>query len=566
MLSDLQKIQTNLHVFFTKFGENQTDPEAGQARPENLLIMNDPDFVPDVMLPKFDLDALLANSQATNKTSSQMSPLDSLLSGSQTPGTGFNIQLDWRGSESSGPRGSPFGLQGLSSSQKPEGGHMVLPPEKDRQEDVFVEEGDWGMEIDEDGNIVEAQQPVIVQDDLDLPPFPTIEGEDQAVAGPHQKDQPIMDDQAVVTAPRDNHSAFQSDDHPRRQAPSRRKRNPRPLLADTETQLPRATINKWQEEYKDNCGIKFSVGGPAVAKANAMHLMFGRGLWNVAEIPGLIKPHNLAREFSGDALFTAITGIDLPERSRGRRRAASESAADDQDEQGRRVRPRHSSEGVQLGRDLESDNVFGAVDPSSPEVGREAQQPMSDHLSSALRMPWNRGSSALPLSSLHGSAQKGRVPSSPLATHGNVDDVMRFSEGPSLGSDGIGFGGARDDSFDGFNLPAEGAEEEEAKDKWPALGVEGANFMAFVESTVRDNGERRRDEDFDVDRRWVAFDDVFVPKQTPRDIAAQAFFHTLTLATQGQLEVQQDSDPGQVFGGIWVGMRMGGLAPAAAAV
>lgn len=32
MLADLMKIQTHMHIFFTKFGHNQLDPEAGQAR------------------------------------------------------------------------------------------------------------------------------------------------------------------------------------------------------------------------------------------------------------------------------------------------------------------------------------------------------------------------------------------------------------------------------------------------------------------------------------------------------------------------------------------------------
>lgn len=32
MLSDLQKIQMHMHFFFTKFGENQLDPDAGQAK------------------------------------------------------------------------------------------------------------------------------------------------------------------------------------------------------------------------------------------------------------------------------------------------------------------------------------------------------------------------------------------------------------------------------------------------------------------------------------------------------------------------------------------------------
>ncbi|KAI0839579.1 hypothetical protein F5Y06DRAFT_25100 [Hypoxylon sp. FL0890] len=550
--------------------------------------MNDPDFVPDMTLPKFDLDALLARSQQTNKTNSQMSPLGStVLSGSRSPGSGYNVHLELNHSDSSGPRGSPFGLQGLSSAQKPEGEQVILRPD-----DEFAGAGDWGMEIDEDGNIFELEEPAIVQDEPDLPRFPTVERENQAQAHQEQQDQPIMDDQGdiimmdeaqpeaqpEVEAPlehqrSDDHDAFVAD-APSRPAPSRRVRKARTLRADEETQISRATIQKWQDDYSDNCGVKkvLRTTSAGQAKANAMLLTFGLGLGNVGQnlgVPGMMHP--LALDFSGDSLFTTLTGLSILETARGRRRSASEAIEDDDEQNERRVRPRLEGEFDQQGRGVAGDGIFdqhAQIIQDSPEVGREAQAPMSDHLSSALRMPWNRGSSLVPGSSIRGSAQKGRIPSSPLANRGNVQDLVHYSDAPSLDNDGFDFGmggpPSQDDPFDDFHLAPEAKEGAPApkEGEWPTLDIEGANFLSYIGSAVRENGERRMDEDFDVDRRWVAFDDVFVPQETDRATAAQAFYHALCLASKGKLEVQQDGEDNEPFGGIWVGVKMSEIAAA----
>ncbi|KAI0850758.1 hypothetical protein F5Y00DRAFT_252082 [Daldinia vernicosa] len=583
MLSDLQKIQAHMHIFFTKFGSNQLDPEAGQTRPENILIMNDPDFVPDMRLPHFDLDALVASSQATNKTSTQMSPLDStLLPGSGSQGAGFNIHFDLRHSDSPGPQGSPFGLQGLSSSHKPEAGQFIMDHIMD-QEDEFAGAGDWGMEIDEDGNIIELNEPAIVQDEMELPPLPPMEDESQEHVNREQQDQQNVDGEGdivmmegaqleggnpLMEQPQDEHSAF-LDDIPQ-QAPSRRKRKAHMPVVDEETQLSRNTLREWQREYLDNCGGKKGRAGVAQAKANAMLLTFGLGLGNIGQnlgVPGMVHP--LALDFSGDSLFTALTGLGILEQSRGRRRrrSATELIKDDEQDE-RRVKPRLDSEADQQGRGIEDDYVFdqdAQIVHSPSEVGRDAQAPMSDHLSSALRMPWNRGSSAVPGSSIRGSAKKGRIPSSPLANRGNIQDIMRFSDGPAFGDDGFDLGGlhSEGDSFDGIQLAEnEGEEGEQKKEDWPTIDIEGGNFLSYIDSAIRENGERLQDEDFEQNRRWVAFDDVFIPRETPRATAAQAFYHTLCLATKGRLQVQQDGEPNVPFGSIWVGAKLADTADA----
>ncbi|KAI1091359.1 Rec8 like protein-domain-containing protein [Rostrohypoxylon terebratum] len=591
MLSDLQKIQMHMHFFFTKFGQNQLDPDAGQAKPENLLILNDPDFVPDMALPQFDLETLVANSQATQKTSSQMSPLDStILAGShhsQSPAQGFDIRMDFGNSPSPGPAGSPFGLRGISSSaQKKVEEHRLLP-----EDDIFGGDNiDWGVRVDEEGNVVSVN-PDVAQDDFDMPSFPSNGGDFPDNAGDEQHREPTVDNQGDVVmsdgaqlagevapahAPKDTHEAFLPDDRQRQQAHSRRKRGRRVISADEETQISRTVMNHWQQDYTKNCcGPKTLQTGPAKARTNAMLLTLGLGLGNIGQnvgVPGMMHP--LALDFSGDSLFTAFTGLEASVLPRGQRRSASEPIDDNEDEQGRRVKPRLEGNEVQLGR---SDDVFGQDGQQqfhdSLEVGRDPQQPMSDHLS----MPWNRGSSHLPGSSLRGSAQKGqgRIPSSPLVGRGRTHDnaVLYSDDGGGFGFD---MGGIPSDNSV-FSSPAkpppdplspsQAAQQQQQQQKttatadpWPTLNVEDKNFLSFVRSTAHDNGERRLDEDFDVNRRWVALDDVLAPRETNRATAAQAFFHVLSLATKGRVHVQQEGEPEVGFGGIWVGVMMGDAA------
>ncbi|RYP46887.1 hypothetical protein DL768_006984 [Monosporascus sp. mg162] len=593
MLSDAQKIQNTMHVFFTKFGDKHLDPEAGQAKPENLTIDNDPAFIPNMQLPKFDLDALVA-SQATNKTSSQMSPLGSSQgSGSGSSGRGgFPIELDIHRSDTPSRRDSPFGLQGLSSAQKL--GSMAGDERLVHlQEEVDVAGAeDWGMEIDEDGNIIERAVPAIFQDELELPPIPGIEEQERArsdtehpaqqIHGGHQGDIVMMEEEPLPAAEafpqrEGPHDAFQMDEAPAQRAAVRRGRKRRVIQADNETQISRDELQAWQTDYLWNCGThRMHPTTAAQAKQNAIHLTFGLGIGNIGQnlgAPGMIHP--LALQFSGDSLYTALTGLQVTEQSRGRRRPASEAIEDDEEETGRRVRVRLDDGNNQDGQahGLGSDNAFdlGQLlgDSPPPEVGREAQEPMSEHLSSAMQMPWNRGSSAVP-SSVRGpgSVQKGRqVPSSPLKHRSDVQDIVRFSEDMPTGlGDGdfdLGGGlGSHDGSFDSLGGPVGGEAtkkldtQEQNERLRTALDLEGKNFLSFIESAVREHGERREDDDLQRGRKWIAFDDVFVPRETARATAAHAFYHALCLATKDQMYVQQDGDPHTPYGHIRLGVKV----------
>ncbi|KAI3327266.1 Rec8 like protein-domain-containing protein [Xylariaceae sp. AK1471] len=585
LVTDAKKIQDQMKFFFKTFAGNQLDPEAGKARPENLLIEDDPAFDPNMPLPQFDLETLVVSQGYTQKTSSQMSPFqNSQLSGTQSPEHGNLIQLDIDHSSSSGRHGSPFGLEGLSSAQKPDDESLIFP----QDDDVFGAQGDWGLEIDENGNVIESAGPMVVDEEPQLPPLPPIQGEDNMQANIAQPDeQPIYDDQGDVIMQeeplpeaepfpeRQQHEPWQDDGQPVRQAPARRKRK---LQIDDGTQLSRTLIRKWQSDYLENCGAYPTRSiSTTQAKRNAMLLTFGLGIGNIGQsigVPGLVHP--LAVDFSGDALFTAITGIEV-EKGRSRRRTASEAIEDDGHEEERRVRPRlmENEEGQEQARAGQEDDFINLDDPFAegvpPEVGREAEHPISDRLSSTL-LPWNRGSSAVPGSSVRAPnpAQQGRDLSSPLGKRRAPQEIVRYSDDTPMGgleSDG-GFEFA-DSSFDGMAVPDLGPEgvgpvpeptaaEIQAQNErlFARLDMEGQNFLNFVQDAVNENGERRQDVDFEMGRKWLGFDDLFVPRTTPRLTAAQAFYHTLCLVTKGKMYVEQDGADDEPFGAIWVGAKV----------
>ncbi|KAK8024060.1 sister chromatid cohesion protein [Apiospora rasikravindrae] len=610
----LLELNFHMNAFFKNMARNELDPAAGQGRRENLMIMDDPDFasgfIPQMPAFNANADMYLVNSNGRNntqKTSSQMSP-PSLM----TPGCGssssqdrFQLQLDVPRSDTPDHNFLPQGLQGLSSGQKP----APLGVMGD-EGDIFGggelgPSADCGFTIAEDGSIVENAviEPDIFGEELDLPPMPSIEGGDnlpQLAAQQPKMDeqgdivmmdeQPLPDVEALPRAERDDQKAYDqtSPEADKQGAITQRKRKRRVIKADERLEISRNILRDWQKPdvYRENCcKPKRRQTTATEARKNAIHLTFGLGLGNIGQnlgIPGMIHP--LAVQYSGDSLFTAMTGLEVfNDQDRGGRkrfRSASEDI-EDFDGEGRRVRPRLEEQGdaehgqQQQGRcDQNGDNVFGLGDDGLDqlsEVGRERQSALDDHPSSAY--PWNRHSSAVPGSSVRGQQpQFGRdQPSSPLNKRaGSVQDIVRYSDSGDVGGGGLdfGFGGVGGDSNGSgsdqggfFPLPAGGDNNDlntQERNQYARefLDREGANFLSYIEQTIVESGERRHDEDFELQRKWIGFDDVFVPARTDRATAAQAFYHVLGLVTKGRMLVEQVGMPQEPFGEIHVGIKI----------
>ncbi|KAK8073823.1 hypothetical protein PG994_004722 [Apiospora phragmitis] len=606
LLTDAQKVNFHMNTFFKNMTRNEIAPGAGLGRRENLMLMDDPDFasgfIPQMPAFNANADMFLVNSNGRNntqKTSSQMSPP------SLTPGSGsassqdrFHLQLDVPRSDTLDHNSLHQGLQGLSSGQKPAplGGMGDICGEEE-----FGASSDWGLNVDEDGNVVEsaAIEPAIFGEDLELPPMPSIEGDNLPQLAAQQPkmdeqgdiimdEQPLPDVEALPQAQRDDQKAYEqtSPEAENQGATTQRKRKRRIFHPDERLEISRNVLRDWQnpDVYRENCcKPKRHHTTATEARKNAIHLTFGLGLANIGQnlgIPGMIHP--LAIQYSGDFLFTATTGLevfnDQDQGGRKHLRSASEDIEDPEGE-GRRVRPRLEEQGeaeqAQLHRgrgDQNGDKVFGLGDDGLSEVGRERQPALDDPPSS---MPWNRHSSAMPGSSVRGQPpQFGRdQPSSPLNKRaGSVQDIVRYSDSGDVGGGDfdVGFGSVGGDSNgsgsdQGFPpLSAGGGDNnldtqqrnQRNQHAREFLDREGANFLSYMEQTIAESGERRHDEDFEKQRKWVGFDDVFVPARTDRATAAQAFYHVLGLVTKGRMAVEQVGMPQEPFGEIHVGVKI----------
>jgi meiotic recombination protein REC8 len=81
-----------------------------------------------------------------------------------------------------------------------------------------------------------------------------------------------------------------------------------------------------------------------------------------------------------------------------------------------------------------------------------------------------------------------------------------------------------------------------------ALDKESNNFFEFVRNTIAEKAgdELGNDEDelaggtVGADgENYVTFEELFIPEQNSRIVAAQAFYHVLSLATKGRVWVEQ---------------------------
>lgn len=563
-----------------------------------LILVDDPNFVPDFNLPPLDFDEngelrLPGWNLCHSTRLSQISQLSLLESGGfgASPTRAPFINLDIRRSSSQGSLGlgSPFG----KGNQKPDDGDINM----EFGEEEVLPFADFGLTIDADGNLVEQPEP-------ELPPYPpsmvgkagsgpqlpdyeglimSVDEELQMIFGDEElhlpeaalaQSIPQQADRSPVPIPSEEIlSSDPSTQEPRR----RRKRNNKRMAPDSATHVGREEFKGWTENYVAR--IEEAHKAPhqvtaAQARKNAYNLIFGMGIMGIGilnSIPGL--DHPLAQLFAGEEFRSIVMGDpreEVEESRARRRRSASDafSATEGNDE--RRVRARLDEfleRERQAGRNEQNAQivddptmVFG--DDLLPEVGREHPgSAMSDHRRSS-NVPWNRPSSVIPSSVRSQKGTEGgrhAVESSPRVGRGNILLAdPQFSDGnmPAFGSEqealspqsGLG--------------PAASVDMQEASTSQlvqNALDREGRNFLGFLERVAANRGEGDKggdgEEEAEEARRWVPFDDLFELRDKTRVVLAQAFLHVLTLATKGQISVRQDGvEEGIPFGEIHIGV------------
>ncbi|KAL6721901.1 R8 protein [Lecanora helva] len=469
ILSDAQIAQANMRALLKAVKTSELDPNAGKTRPDQLVLPDNPAFLPDFALPGLDVDLsaldistddssrrsslLLPHSQRSSISSQQEledSMLGLIIPSSVSAGVGdlggfvlhsehvssaqrsaqfgqplveededFNFDpgfaLDAEGNiieePTTGPNqapreGMPLGSEAAVSTRMPQEMSEGLQPLHPEREPVHEE---IGLPIlgDDDDNILHAAEP-----------FPAMTDPGR-VRAQHLSPSEVRDERES------SESAW---------APLPRKRRvPKQLPVDARQELHNADLAQWKANYIENMAeateAKKNHKAPALAKKNAAFWVMGAGIGGVGAGIGASKLKSPLDMFSGGAMMEALTGIkaSIPQPKRGR----DDEEGDGSDSEARRVRMRvDDSEQIGRGDELHlEDNDETMISAGEGiEVARHAQAPLEDS-----PFPWNVSSG---LGSRQGSVIYGRGFASSIG--GLPTSAGRPSSIPGVGTLGPG--------------------------------------------------------------------------------------------------------------------------------
>ena len=388
----------------------------------------------------------------------------------------------------------------------------------------------------------------------------------------------------------------------------RRKPKAKKIIAmDQSTELRNGDLIVWQKEYLKHMATAtagYNQKKEATqAKNNAEAFVFGNGLNGVGQGIGSSKLPSPLAMFSSVSLMAQITEKPISEPKvkgkKGTKRSPSvdiEEARSSSSKRARQDNPIMDFEDeMPLGN---GDEIMLHDSSSGVEIGREAPSALADHPSSAL-FPWNvsasvnsyqRGASSSIQggrgSVVPGSIGKRLTSASPLIGRGstapgemdhffsqmedamvlygrsdNGSEVARSKRGESFGR-GVSSSQAE---FETFGPAAQVDTQTAGNSQWvkEALDRESGNFFEYMRNTISEKaGDELCDDDDDqlgagegAGKKFVTFDELFDTKQNSAMVAAQAFYHILSLATKARVWVQQDVDETlEPFGEIRIGI------------
>ena len=368
----------------------------GRHSPDQLMIQDDPAFLPDFALPSLDIDfsALDISTDESSRRSSILSPHSQRSSLSSHPDADESMLGLIIPSSASGGAGDLGGFilpgDNISSAQR----HSRLGRFLEDEDEGF--NLDPGFSVDADGNLIEERmpgpgaapmgggrlgsdsaasdrvrqelleglqagqfevcqnvphsmwasthrlfQPRAVDLDLDIPRF-----DDDDVVLPDAEPFPAMAPQPIagsglLNVPPESHNERESSETV--EVPlQQQRRAPRTLAVDERQELHNADLAQWKTDYPANMKeareAKQSHKAPALAKKNATFWVFGAGIGGVGAGLGSSKLRSPLDMFAGDAVKEALTGTKAsPARHK---RARDDEEDHDSDGEGRRVRPR----------------------------------------------------------------------------------------------------------------------------------------------------------------------------------------------------------------------------------
>ncbi|KAL7816350.1 hypothetical protein V8C44DRAFT_322459 [Trichoderma aethiopicum] len=559
------------------------------------MLEDDPGFDPLAALPNFDLlrwdkDLVLYPSQGPASNFSQMTPLGTASQSSSSPRHPpalINLQLP-PSSQSAASGRIPSDLGNLS----PLFGKSIHLPDDMPEFNPFGEDEfpSVGLDFDGEGNLIG-----LFDAEPELPPLPVAASPvvslglqrvpKQNRASIMQEEENLLDfgddAQQVVGAIQsvegnqpmeDQQQAAETAEGENAQASARMARSRRPglnIMLDTSISLPSSVMKSWSDINRHHLAANLkqqrTTTTLAQAKKNAMALLYEHGVAHVGAYhrkAGL--EHPLATEFAGISLKARLQGQEPDEVEqyepvkRGRRRKSDEAFEGEQGDGDRNTRPRTTEE-VELGRgedhNAHDDAHIMFDDNSMPEIGMEAAPPMEDRHSSSM-MPWSRPGSAVPGSSVRGSAQKSKVAPSPLFNRGSALGVIDRHSDPAEPLFGLDDFGSQDSSFQmgGPVGPLDFDQGNDTQASTQGLDVTSQNFLEYVTEQAEKTGvTHSRDP---RNRRWIEFEELADPSTHTKAIAAQAFLHVLSLATKNVVSVRQDGVAAmQPFGTLRIGIK-----------
>lgn len=571
-------------------------------RRHNIVLQDDPAFDPFTSLPnlnllQWDKDFVLFPSQGSSSKFSQMTPLAAAGSqGSSSPGHRsalINLELP-PSSQSAASCRLPSDFGRLS----PLFGKSIHHPDSMAEfqpfgDDEFPSISGIGYEFDAEGNLVsilDQEEP-----ELELPPLPALTnatnrlGLQRVMKDDGQvlilgEEENLLDfgDQALqgmdgilanistqlpaeTQQQRSERAEADANQVSARMARSRRV-NPDAML-DERILVSSRELRDWTENYVANTESlrqqqRKTTTTLGQARKNAATLLFDYGVASVGayhQAEGLIHP--LAADFAGLSLKARIQGKEPDEieqfepAKRGRRRKLDEvfegeHGADERSPKQRIV------EQVEFGRGGDHDEAHIMFDDNSvPEIGMDAALPMEDRHSSSM-MPWSRPGSAVPGSSVRGSAQKPKTAPSPLLGRGSaLSSIDRHSDPaePFFGMDDFG---SHDSSFQlgGPVGPLDYNRDNATQFSTQGLDVNSQNFLGYVAEQAAKTGVTYGQDK--KHRQWIEFKELAEPFTHPRAVAAEAFLHMLSLASNNVISVHQEGAAAmQPFGAIHIGIN-----------
>ncbi|KAI9737866.1 MAG: hypothetical protein M1834_009236 [Cirrosporium novae-zelandiae] len=457
VLADAQAAQNNMRALLKVIKNTGLDPEAGKARPDQLVLPDDPTILADMLVGlDIDLDALgMITSPQPRQLQDFSTPQLGSTQSSQMATGGSNVGLIVPSSESGPADAGGFELPIFEASSAHQ--ETVVPDAIfSGNEDILHDPGfEFGIDGEFLEHTVQGVPGTIVSDipgPSDILNNSAVRQEREEgiqdilhdIGEPMQFDEPPNLGDNFDLAPEADHFFLQTNNQTRdildkssnlkeaetsetAKAPAKKHRARKVMGADTQTELSNADLVRWNNEYLGNMAKATDHQQQnkvhRQANKNAEFWVLGIGINGIGYGLGADSHRTALDMYIGENLLQALTDH---KRTNMKRKG---SLIEESNDSTRRVRPREDDT-AQTGRKekmlSEGNDFLPLIEDNSMEIGRDAPQALEDRSS---QMPWN------PTASIHGSRANSSARSHPFI--GSIGGFPSSSGGASIIEGGL---------------------------------------------------------------------------------------------------------------------------------